>query len=637
MLIGSSHGAATLYAWNESSGLSELCHPREGFSIYSVSISPEGNHFAFATKEPRKSGGRGYLEVRSLGGDSSNLERAYALKFPAYSVDWLDGRTLVVGTVEETAHGVVGTAKLFKVEGSNELRPLSSSAMDISRHRGAVVHVRALGDSRLLTTCYNNVAYIWNIAEERCEYEFVRHWTGAHPLPMLPSSVPFPEERLLLIQFSNGYLYLMDQNDGWRDEPAPFIEGPCGGFCSLGDRIVVGAWGSSVAHVFEVGSWKPVCDYDFGRPFQKLLPLAPDRLAVHHTDLTVAIWQIGENAELLDSLKTGGVRSIGGGLPSERMLQAVRSRRADAEAEQINALKKSFDSARDFQDVRQHLTAILESGHGFKGLVLLADWCRRQNNPIAELHVRTEMCRDLPAVPESAVHLRLLGELLASLGEPVLAVDALRRAANCDPGQSGLDELIVDLEKVAPIVDDNDALHPVALPDGGIGAGCEKIAEFVLRDFAAGRSLPRRYALEVRSGVPLVTTSLESLSSETYAELLGTEMQNSLGVASLPVTAENGTSHEAEFIEYRPKLARGDRGEEVSLLCEPILRSGHLEYTLLVSVNPAQTPANEERNPAPFLAPLGTGQSSNWIRESRRSISAGSISSRRSRRQRRGW
>ncbi|WP_372921675.1 hypothetical protein, partial [Roseovarius sp.] len=452
----------------------------------------------------------------------------------------------------------------------------------------------------------DNSAAIWDMATGTREYVLASAG-GAQPLPLLPSSVVLAEQRLLLVQFPDGGLNVVDGSDGWRSRPAPFVDGPCGGFCSLGDRIAVGAWGSSRASLFDSESWEKAGEIDLGGPFQALLPLGPDTVAVHHTDATVSVWRIENGGECIASLDVTGVRSIGGGLPSEQMAAAVRAKKAEDAAEEIRLLRDSFDSARDFDDIRRRMAEVMETDHGFKGLVLLADWCRRQKNPIAELHVRTTMCLDLPIVPESAMHLRMLGELRAALGEPELALEALRLAGACDPEQQGLGELIDELETSMPEAPAGDCLWQVGAQERGIGAGCDKVQELILRDLAAGREVPRRYALELKSGANLANASIESVPLADLVELLRREVSGTLDLLETPVVSEDGKEHKGAFIDHRPPGARGDGPGPISLLCELALHHGNLEYSLFVSVEPQLSAQTDAGNPAPFVGPWNAG------------------------------
>ncbi len=626
LLLGISGGQTGVFLWAGPGQLHHLGPARESFSVYCVALAPGGQRFAAGTKTPGSGAARGNVEVWSLPPDGQPASRpgGYSLTFPVYSVDWLDDDLLVVGTGEKPARG---RARLFRVGAHNKLASVAPPRPDAFIHDSVVVHVRSLGNDRLLTIGNEGRARIWNLQTGEKEAEAASTMEGP-AVTALPASLVMPDGPTVLVQFLDGSIQVLDGSDGWRAETPPALSGSFGGFCSLGQTVLLAPSGSAKASELDPGNWEPVGELNLGSPCRALRPLGPGILAVHHSDFSVSIWQLGEGPRRLEMVSlppaAGRVPQIvclGGGLAADQLARQVEDLAARQQAEQLDALRDSFASLQHFNDVRQRMAEALEAGHGFKGLVLLADWCRQQNNPLAELHVRTEMCRDLPNVPPTAVHLHLLAELQAMMGEPGLAVQTLERALACDPDLPGLKELFGELEHLS-LPDGPNVLFQVSPGDRGLADACERVQNQILRDFAAGHERPRGYALELRTGTELLRNVTGIIEPGQVIDLLNEEVSGQLQLAECMMVSEDGQQHTAGLIEFHPLTARGDSQKMISLLAEINLNDGRLEYSLFVSIDPQAIETNDNGNPAAFLGPWTSqvallDQEASWLRQRR--------------------
>lgn len=496
VLLGASGGQAGLWRVGAEGEEKLVGQSFQQCAVYAAAVSPDGNWVALGLKSQGVGGETrpGFVQVVRLNGDATPVpSRYFATHGPVYAVDWLDSERIIVGTHARSATGRgAGDVIMMRVMPTGAVVLMPTPVASGGWHAAPVVAVRALSKDRFLSVGLDGAARIWRLPDCTCLHE-VCVPAAMGMLPLLPSLVVMPDGSRVLVQFPSGHLRVLEQGDAWGC--APVLEGDplCGGVTCLGEKVLVADWESPRVAVLNAADLKLERKISLDRPARTLVALSPEVVAAVHPDGTASMWSVGAGVHLMQRFKIAPVRSLAGGLSAHRLAAIVADTREKTETARLENLRQMMEQAREIEDIRQRIHEVTEQGLGFEGLVLLADWCRRNQRPTAEVQVRAALCRDLPPVPESAMHLRIHGELLLSLDEPRLALPVLRRAAECDPKMADLAEL---LSKVEGVVGDLPQELPTDLwevqgMDQTLRAGVEEAQSRVLLDLAVGRAEPR--------------------------------------------------------------------------------------------------------------------------------------------------
>ncbi len=389
-----------------------------GYSIYSLSVSPGGTRLAAGTRA-------GLLQVYAL-----ENHRPCANAKPIFEV--FHGSSLgtsVLGLAFLTddllaSGGEDGCIRVWDVAQHR-------SVTEIDAHDGGVLALCSLGSLVLASTGLDGVLRIWDLDELKTRYT-----SEPFPLPPLKAltALDFDAYSGLLMHGSgDGRLYVYDTKDNFASRT---VQAHRGGFCALAcgpshlatagfEDLTLKLWSSSLE--------RPVAEVS--------LPACPVAVAWSSCDCLAII---GEDGSLHRRRPTGELQRDGdiatedlrtcAGVPS-RVLSNMRTNAERAWRDGRVARARGL-LARPDGDACEQIRAIIDElhvhGHCVEAVLLVADLARTQERPLWELQTLMVLVREMGEVDVAAPSIHAIGELLARMKEPELAVEYFERAIAID-------------------------------------------------------------------------------------------------------------------------------------------------------------------------------------------------------------
>jgi len=417
IFTGGGSACPTVMAWsNPIAGAKPriISEFRQGYSVYSLAVSPNGQRLAAGTKA-------GLLRVHAL--DDSETSQPPAMLFEVFHPPAIFGLAFCTDDILATG-GYDGRIKVWSVSQGDQLG-------EISAHEDGVYALCRIGSLVLASIGGDGVMRVWDMdsLEKKHQGEpFVL--PQIHALTSLTYS---PQSGLLIHPSRNGDLHVYDVGSDFEKRLVPAHHGD---FCAVAigcDHIVTAGAADRTIKVWSAGLQETLAETSSTAGALAVGWIDERRFMVVSDDVCGQIWTVG------DSLQPGA-RFVGhdlriavgipGHLMARRRTESTRRWRDGKIAEAKDLMGQP--------ERRGALAAIVDelSHRGFsaESALLLADAARARGQLLRELESRLGVIKGLGQTKAAVPSLYALGELLVALKDPRLAEEYFRKALALDEG-----------------------------------------------------------------------------------------------------------------------------------------------------------------------------------------------------------
>ena len=376
----------------------------KGYSVYELSISPQGTRLAAGTRT-------GFLRVHGLT-DYRGIENCPAL-FEVYDPPSVESLAFSTENILASA-GRKGRITLWSLVEKGQVG-------QIIAHEGGVMALCAIGSLLLASLGADNRMRIWDLDTLKCVHE-----TEVPPLPKLAAVTRLdynPTTGLLIHPSQTGHVYIYDVEDNFKKSIVKAHEGDFVAVCSGQKGIITGGLDDTMLRLWSADMQERISSCSVSAGILVVAWAGTEGVFTGLRNGTVMTWLVQDGK--LSGLNThaSDVRSCVGLPPkaiTERALLEENQWR-DAKIAEARGLMPPCDPA-SIQQFTSIVEALNSRGLSLEASLLLAEAANQMQRPLWELELRL---KQVEALGDSEVSLPCryaLARLLATMNEPEIAI-----------------------------------------------------------------------------------------------------------------------------------------------------------------------------------------------------------------------
>lgn len=407
----------------------EITRFPQGYSVYSLAVSPDGHRVAVGTK-------MGLFQVYAVN-DCGRNEKRSSLLLDMFHPPAVVGLTFCTDDIIASG-GLDGKIRVWSLSSKSQVA-------EIDAHPGGVLATCRIGSLLLASLGRNRTLHVWDM--DTLQSRFTQKDIILPKVQAMTSLDYDPFMCLLVHPSGNGELYVYDirQEFSLRKLPA-----------HQGDFCAVSCGANRLATAGAVDATLKIWSDRFNQP-ETQVSTGTGSLAVAWggNDLLVTVDAAGDaQTWLVESELTPGPRlakanlRVCQGLPSEMIARSSTDSLRTWRNAKIDEARELF--GRDDSDTRVQLQRIVEElrdrGFSPEATLVLADAAKAQGRLLWELDARLAVVRGLGEGPLAVPSMYAIADLLARVCEPKLAIEYFRKVSEYQPDYRDTEQRLSELQ-----------------------------------------------------------------------------------------------------------------------------------------------------------------------------------------------